>query len=281
MPDGTGLKRFSRKFPERFFDVGIAEEHAVTFAAGLAAGGFIPIVAIYSSFLQRAYDQIIHDVCIQGLHVIFAIDRAGIVGADGETHQGIFDLSYLSSIPNMVVMAPKNKWELSDMLKFAVKYDGPIAIRYPRGLAYDGLEEYRKPVIYGQSEIIYEESQIAIMAVGSMVKVAEKVREVLKEKHGLHVSLVNARFVKPVDGEMVSYLAKQHSLIVTMEENVQCGGFGEHIRAYADDNEIGVRILVCALPDDYVEHGNVSVLAHEVGIDCDCLVEKILNETTP
>ena len=281
MPDGTGLKRFSRKFPERFFDVGIAEEHAVTFAAGLAAGGFVPIVAIYSSFLQRAYDQIIHDVCIQGLHVVFAIDRAGIVGADGETHQGIFDLSYLSCIPNMTVMAPKNKWELSDMLKFAVKYDGPIAVRYPRGLAYDGLEEYRKPIIYGQSEIIYEESQIALFAVGSMVKTAEKVRDVLKEKHGLHVTLVNARFVKPVDGEMVSYLAKQHSLIVTLEENVASGGFGEHIRAYADDHEIAVRILVCALPDDYVEHGNVNVLAHEVGIDCECIVEKILNETTP
>ncbi len=281
MPDGTGLKRFSRKFPERFFDVGIAEEHAVTFAAGLAAGGFVPIVAIYSSFLQRAYDQIIHDVCIQGLHVVFAIDRAGIVGADGETHQGIFDLSYLSCIPNMTIMAPKNKWELSDMLKFAVKYDGPIAVRYPRGLAYDGLEEYRKPIIYGQSEIIYEESQIALFAVGSMVKVAEKVRDVLKEKHGLHVSLVNARFVKPVDGEMVRYLAKQHSLIVTLEENVQCGGFGEHIRTFADENEIGVRILVCALPDDYVEHGNVNVLAREVGIDCDSIVEKVLNETTP
>ena len=279
MPDGTGLKRFSRRFPERFFDVGIAEEHAVTFAAGLAAGGFIPIVAIYSSFLQRAYDQIIHDVCIQGLPVVFAIDRAGIVGADGETHQGIFDLSYLSSIPNMTVMAPKNKWELSDMLKFAVKYGSPIAIRYPRGLAYDGLEEYRKPILYGQSEIIYEESGIALLAVGSMVKVAEKVRIALKNEYGKHVSLINARFVKPIDGEMVAYLSKQHDLIVTLEENVENGGFGEHVRAYADDNRLGVRVLVCALPDDYVEHGNVSILAREVGIDCDSIVEKIINET--
>ena len=276
MPDGTGLKRFSRKYPERFFDVGIAEEHAVTFAAGLAAGGFIPVVAIYSSFLQRAYDQIIHDVCIQDLPVVFAIDRAGIVGADGETHQGIFDLSYLSSIPNMTIMAPKNKWELSDMLKFAVKFGTPIAVRYPRGLAYDGLEEYRKPVILGQSEIIFEESEIALFAVGSMVKVAEQVRNTLKNEYGKHVSIVNARFVKPIDEEMVCYLAKQHRMIVTMEENVESGGFGEKVRECADRMGLDTEILVCALPDDYVEHGNVSILAHEVGIDCESIVEKII-----
>lgn len=278
MPDGTGLKRFSRKFPERFFDVGIAEEHAVTFAAGLAAGGLHPIVAIYSSFLQRAYDQIIHDVCIQNLPVIFAIDRAGIVGSDGETHQGIFDLSYLSTIPNMTVVAPKNKWELSDMLKFAVKYNSPIAIRYPRGLAYDGLSEYRKPINYGQSEMIYEESDIALLAVGSMVKVAEEVRDILKEKHNKHVTLVNARFVKPIDGEMVKYLSKQHNMIVTLEENVECGGFGEQVRKYADDNKIESKIVVCALPDDYVEHGNVAILAKEVGIDAQSIVDKILKQ---
>ena len=276
MPDGTGLKRFSRKYPERFFDVGIAEEHAVTFAAGLAAGGFIPVVAIYSSFLQRAYDQIIHDVCIQDLPVVFAIDRAGIVGADGETHQGIFDLSYLSSIPNMTIMAPKNKWELSDMLKFAVKFGAPIAVRYPRGLAYDGLEEYRKPVILGQSEIIFEESEIALFAVGSMVKVAEQVRNTLKNEYGKHVSIVNARFVKPIDEEMVCYLAKQHRMIVTMEENVESGGFGEKVRECADRMGLDTEILVCALPDDYVEHGNVNILAHEVGIDCESIVEKII-----
>ncbi|MCR5474153.1 MAG: 1-deoxy-D-xylulose-5-phosphate synthase [Lachnospiraceae bacterium] len=281
MPDGTGLKRFSRKFPERFFDVGIAEEHAVTFAAGLAAGGYIPIVAIYSSFLQRAYDQIIHDVCIQGLPVIFAIDRAGIVGADGETHQGIFDLSFLSSIPNMTIMAPKNKWELSDMLKFAVKLGSPVAIRYPRGLAYDGLEEYRKPIIYGQSEIIYEESEIALYAVGSMVKTAERVRMTLKNEYGKHVSLINARFVKPVDKEMLAYLSKQHKLIVTMEENVASGGFGEHVRAVVDEERLCMDVIVCALPDDYVEHGNVAILAREVKIDCESIVEKIINETTP
>lgn len=279
MPDGTGLKRFSKRFPERFFDVGIAEEHAVTFAAGLAAGGLHPIVAIYSSFLQRGFDQIIHDVCIQNLPVIFAIDRAGIVGSDGETHQGIFDLSYLSTIPNMTVMAPKNKWELSDMLKFAVKYDSPVAIRYPRGLAYDGLAEYRKPVIYGQSEMIFEESDIALMAVGSMVKTAEAVRDILKNRYNKHVTLVNARFVKPIDEEMINYLSKQHSLIVTLEENVASGGFGEHVRTFVDEAKISSRVLVCALPDDYVEHGNVSILAKEVGIDADSIVKRIIEET--
>ena len=154
MPDGTGLKRFRNMYPDRFFDVGIAEEHAVTFAAGLAAGGMKPIVAVYSSFLQRAYDQILHDVCIQNLPVVFAIDRAGLVGSDGETHQGIFDISYLSVIPNMTIMAPKNKWELSDMMKFAVAYDGPIALRYPRGAAYDGLKEIRQPIELAKSELI-------------------------------------------------------------------------------------------------------------------------------
>ena len=163
MPDGTGLKRFRNMFPERFFDVGIAEEHAVTFAAGLALGGMIPVVAVYSSFLQRAVDQIIEDVCLQNLHVIFAVDRAGLVGSDGETHQGCFDLSYLSMIPNMTVMAPKNKWELSDMLKFAVNYNGPIAVRYPRGEAYDGLEEHRDPIVKGRSERIFRGRDIALV----------------------------------------------------------------------------------------------------------------------
>ncbi len=194
MADGTGLKRFKNMFPERFFDVGIAEEHAVTFAAGLAAAGLKPVVAVYSSFLQRAYDQILHDVCIQNLPVVFAVDRAGLVGSDGETHQGIFDISFLSSIPNMTILAPKNKWELSDMVKFAVNFPTPIAIRYPRGEAYEGLKEFRAPVEYGVSEMIYEESEIALFALGSMVKTGEEVRLKLKEL-GYSVTLVNARFV--------------------------------------------------------------------------------------
>ena len=279
MPDGTGLKRFARKFPDRFFDVGIAEEHAVTFAAGLAAGGFHPIVAIYSSFLQRAYDQIIHDVCIQDLPVIFAIDRAGIVGSDGETHQGVFDLSYLSSVPNMTILAPKNKWELSDMFKYAVKFKHPIAIRYPRGLAYDGLAEYRKPIIHGQSEIIFEESDIALVAVGSMVSTAVKVREMLLEK-GKHVSVINARFVKPIDEEMILYLSKQHGLIVTMEENVANGGFGEQVRKYITENDITSDLITCAIPDTFVEHGSVGILAKECKIDAESIVERILEHET-
>ncbi len=276
MADGTGLKRFKNAYPERFFDVGIAEEHAVTFAAGLAAGGMIPVVAIYSSFLQRAYDQILHDVCIQNLHVVFAIDRAGVVGSDGETHQGIFDLSFLSSIPNMTVLAPKNKWELSDMLKFAITYDGPIAIRYPRGEAYDGLEEYRDAIEYGVSEPVYKEKDIALVAVGSMVKTAEKVREKLKE-NGLNASLVNARFVKPIDEKQILELTKDHSLIVTLEENVASGGFGEKVREFLSKEGSDTRLLTITIPDEYVEHGNVDLLKKEIGIDEETIYAKIIS----
>lgn len=275
MPDGTGLKRFRNMYPERFFDVGIAEEHAVTFAAGLAAGGMKPVVAIYSSFLQRAYDQILHDVCIQNLPVVFAIDRAGLVGSDGETHQGIFDLSYLSSIPNMHIMAPKNKWELSDMLKFAVSFAGPIALRYPRGEAYDGLREYREPIRFGKAEWIYHEKDIALIAVGSMVKTALTVREELIAK-GFACSIANARFVKPVDTEMLDEAARSHRLIVTLEENVASGGFGEKVRDYLDENCPGVRLLTIHIPDEYVEHGNVEILRQEVGIDANTIVGRIL-----
>ncbi len=274
MPDGVGLKRFRNMYPERFFDVGIAEEHAVTFAAGLAAGGMKPIVAIYSSFLQRAYDQILHDVCIQNLPVVFCIDRAGLVGSDGETHQGLFDLSYLSSIPNMHVMAPKNKWELSDMIKFAVEFGGPIAIRYPRGEAYDGLKEYRAPIVYGKSEPLFTEKDILLLAVGSMVKVALAVREKLKEK-GLSCSLVNARFVKPIDEELIREACKNHRLIVTMEENVTSGGFGDRVRDFVDSLGTETKVLGIAIPDEYVEHGNVELLKQETGIDAVSVEEKV------
>ena len=277
MPDGTGLKRFRNVYPERFFDVGIAEQHAVTFAAGLAAGGLIPIVAIYSSFLQRAYDQILHDVCIQNLPVVFAIDRAGIVGSDGETHQGIVDLSYLSSIPNMHIMAPKNKWELSDMMKFAVKFGAPIAVRYPRGEAYDGLAEYREPIVYGKSEMIFEGDTIALMAVGSMVKTAVTVRERLKEM-GYSVTLVNGRFVKPIDTDMIEQLSKNHELLVTMEENVESGGFGEKVRTYVDERKWEMGVLSICVPDEYVEHGNVEILRKEIGIDADTIVNRIVEK---
>ena len=275
MPDGTGLKRFKNVFPDRFFDVGIAEQHAVTFAAGLAAGGMLPVVAVYSSFLQRAFDQIVHDVCIQNLHVIFAIDRAGLVGSDGETHQGIFDLSYLSLIPNLCVMAPKNKWELSDMMKFAVSYDGPIALRYPRGEAYDGLMEHRAPVVYGKSELLYDEERIALVAVGSMVKTAHEVRQNLKRK-GFECTLINARFVKPLDEGRLLELTKEHKLIVTLEENVLDGGFGEHVSEFYEEIGSDVQVLNIALPDAYVEHGNVEVLKQECGIDAETIEKKII-----
>ena len=275
MPDGTGLKRFRNMYPDRFFDVGIAEEHAVTFAAGLAAGGLKPIVAIYSSFLQRAYDQILHDVCLQNLPVIFAIDRAGLVGSDGETHQGIFDLSYLSSIPNMHIMAPKNKWELSDMMKFAVASEMPIALRYPRGEAFDGLKDNRAPIEYGRSEAIYEEEDIILLAVGSMVKVGLAVREQLKRR-GHACSLTNARFVKPIDEQAVGEACKKHRLIVTMEENVLSGGYGEKVRSYVDGIGSTVPVLNIAIPDEYVEHGNVELLKREICIDEDSIVEKIM-----
>ena len=277
MPDGTGLKRFRLNYPDRFFDVGIAEEHAVTFAAGLAAGGMRPIFAVYSSFLQRAYDQVLHDVCIQNLPVVFAIDRAGLVGSDGETHQGIFDLSYLSSIPNMHIMAPKNKWELSDMLKFAVEFDGPVALRYPRGEAYDGLKDFRRPIVYGKSEVIYEEEDITLLAVGSMVKTAEQVRRNLKGI-GYSCTLVNGRFIKPVDTDILEELAKDHRLIVTMEENVRSGGFGERVQDYIVDRELPVHVLEITLPDEYVEHGNVSLLYEEVGIDADSVTKRIIEK---
>ncbi len=280
MKDGTGLKRFHNMFPERFFDVGIAEGHAVTFAAGLAASGFKPIVAVYSSFLQRAYDQILHDVCIQDLPVVFAIDRAGIVGSDGETHQGIFDLSYLSSIPNMNIMAPKNKWELSDMIKFAVDFKHPIAVRYPRGEAYEGLKEFRSKIVYGKSEIIYLENQIALLAVGSMVKAAVEVRNQLKEK-GYHCTLINMRFVKPLDTEMLEQLIGNHKLLVTMEENVLSGGFGQQLAQYITQKnkqqiDTNLKIINIAIPDVYVEHGNVEILRKEIGIDTESVINKIL-----
>ena len=274
MPDGTGLKRFKSAYPERFFDVGIAEEHAVTFAAGLAVGGLHPVVAIYSSFLQRAYDQILHDVCLQNVPVIFAIDRAGLVGSDGETHQVIFDLSYLSSIPNMHIMAPKNKWELSDMMKFAYAYQGPIAIRYPRGEAFDGLAEHRAEIRMGKSEMIFEESGIALFAIGSMVKTAIEVREALKEK-GISCTLVNARFAKPIDEEMIRYLAQNHGLIVPMEENVASGGLSEKVVTLVNQEKLPAEVLPVTIPDEYVEHGNVDILKDEIGISTAKIVEKI------
>ncbi|RGB79517.1 1-deoxy-D-xylulose-5-phosphate synthase [Coprococcus catus] len=274
MPDGTGLTAFKKHFPGRFFDVGIAEQHAVTFAAGLAAGGMHPFVAVYSSFLQRAYDQIIHDVCIQNLPVVFCVDRAGLVGADGETHQGIFDLSYLSMIPNMTVCAPKNKYELYDMLYFAYQYHGPIAIRYPRGSAYEGFKNMRPPIEYGKSERMFEGEKIALVAVGSMVQTAVQVREKLLDK-GINATVVNARFVCPLDTECLDRLSRDHQWIVTMEENVLKGGFGEACGDYLLAKHEDVRLIHVGVPDVYVEHGGVDQLKKTLHMDADSIVERI------
>lgn len=277
METGTGLKRFHNQYPERFFDVGIAEEHAVTFAAGLATRGLIPVVAIYSTFLQRAYDQILHDVCMQDLHVVFAIDRAGIVGSDGETHQGIFDISYLMTIPNLVLMAPKNKWELADMLRFAFDYHGPVAIRYPRGTAYDGLKEFRAPIALGKSEVLYDETDIALFAYGSMLPVAMQVRDRLKEMH-YQCSLINARFAKPLDEELLLSLAEDHKLLVTLEENVITGGLGQQVTQFLTDTGQKVKVIQIALPDQFIEQGSVGKLLADNGLDADSIIKKIIVE---
>ena len=274
MPDGTGLKKFAGLYPDRFFDVGIAEEHAVTYAAGLAMSGLKPFVAVYSSFLQRAYDQILHDVCIQDLPVTFMIDRAGLVGSDGETHQGIFDLSYLSNIPNMNILAPMNKYELADAVKFAAGFNHPLAIRYPRGTAFDGLKEYRTPMQYGKSLLLYEEKDIALLAAGAMTETAVTVRQRLKE-YGYSVSVVNARFIKPVDEEMIEYLARNHKLLVTLEENVLSGGFGEHVLRIVSAMNLKIEVLPVAIPNVYVEHGNLQILKKETGIDADSITRRI------
>ncbi len=275
MLDGVGLKRFRNIYPDRFIDVGIAEEHAVTFAAGLAAGGMHPVVAIYSTFLQRAYDEIVHDVCLQDLPVVFAVDRAGIVGADGETHQGIFDLSYLSSVPNLAVMAPKNKWEFSDMLKFALSYGHPIAVRYPRAEACEEMAEFRAPIELGRGEVLYRESGILLLAIGNMVMTGVKVRTLLKEL-GYNCTLVNARFAAPIDEALIGELAGSHRLIVTLEENVKSGGFGEHVEAFISEHYPGTHVLCKAVPDRFLPHGKPDELRREIGLDAESITGSII-----
>ena len=277
MEDGTGLASFAKHFPQRFFDVGIAEEHAMTFAAGLAAGGMKPVFAVYSSFLQRAYDQTLHDVCLQDLPVVIAVDRAGLVGSDGETHQGVFDLSFLTMIPNMTVISPKNRWEMADMLRFAVDFRHPIAVRYPRGAAYEGMRQFRAPVEYGKSEVLYEEKDIAVIFVGHMAELADSVRRSLKEA-GYSCSLINARFVKPLDTELLDELAKTHSLFMTIEENVLTGGFGEQVMDYVSRAALNVYVRNIGIPDEYVEHGNVEVLRKETGLDRETVVKQIVTD---
>lgn len=278
MPSGTGLTDFKKQFPDRFFDVGIAEQHAVTFAAGLAMGGYKPVVAIYSTFLQRAYDQILHDVCINNLPVIFAIDRAGISGRDGKTHQGIFDLSFLSHIPNLTVMAPKNRFELEEMLSYAISCQGPVAIRYPKGEAYVGLKEYQTPIEYGKSEVIFDGEEIAVLAVGSMVKTGQQVVEELA-KEGRKATLVNVRFVSPIDEDILEKLSENHTLFITLEENILNGGYGQKVSGYlCQTNKQNIRHINISIPDMYVEHGGVSELQKKLGLDTESILSKIRSE---
>lgn len=277
MPDGTGLSAFAKRYPDRFFDVGIAEGHAVTFAAGMAAGGMKPVVAVYSSFLQRGFDQLVHDVGLKKLPVVFAIDRAGLVGSDGETHQGIFDLSYLTVIPGMTVLAPKNAQELEQMLEYAFGLDGPVAIRYPRGTAWTELKESCAPVETGKAERIHQGKGIALFALGSMVSTALHVSEKLRSC-GMDATLVNARFAKPLDTEMINELLETHDILVTLEENVARGGIGQEVCRIAESSGRNTKIINIALPDSYVEHGDVSLLREILAIDSENIAKRILKE---
>lgn len=274
MMDGCGLKGFAKRFPDRFFDVGIAEEHAVTFACGLAAGGFHPFFAVYSSFLQRGYDQILHDMCMQNLPVTLMLDRAGLVGNDGETHQGVFDLSYLTMIPNMTVFAPKNRYEFQDAIAFAADFEAPMAIRYPKTDAVRVLKEYREPIKLGKSEWIRRGSRVALLAIGTMVETAMEVEELLA-KDGIDATVVNLRFAKPLDYEMLDEVLDYHSLIVTMEENVLSGGVGEHICRYVELHSTDVRVIACGIPDKFIHQGSIKELLEETGLDAQSIYQKI------
>lgn len=274
MMDGCGLKGFAKRFPDRFFDVGIAEEHAVTFACGLAAGGFHPFFVVYSSFLQRGYDQILHDMCMQNLPVTLMLDRAGLVGNDGETHQGVFDLSYLTMIPNMTVFAPKNRYEFQDAIAFAADFEAPMAIRYPKTDAVRILKEYREPIKLGKSEWIRRGSRVALLAIGTMVETAMEVEELLA-KDGIDATVVNLCFAKPLDYEMLDEVLDYHSLIVTMEENVLSGGVGEHICRYVELHSTGVRVVACGIPDKFIHQGSIKELLEETGLDAQSIYQKI------
>ena len=276
MPDGTGLAEFKAKYPKRFFDVGIAEEHAVSFAAGLVAGGYHPVFAVYSTFLQRAYDQILHDVCLNHFAVTFAVDRAGIVGSDGETHQGIFDISYLTHIPGLVVMAPKNAVELKDMLEFCMTCPEPTAIRYPRGEAFKELTDFRAPIRFGECEWIRREGEVLFLAAGSMVKEAEEAARIL-DAQGIHVALVNLRFLSPLDARMLKD-ALSYPMVVTLEENVMRGGLGEEVAGKLLAGGYGGRFLPVALPNRFIEHGTQAELRKACGLDAESIA-KLVRET--
>ena len=283
MPEGTGLSDFAHAYPDRFFDVGIAEQHAVTFAAGLATEGLRPVVAIYSTFLQRAYDQILHDVCIEALPVIFAVDRGGIVGEDGATHNGVFDLSYLRSLPNMVVMAPKDENELCRMLTTAIAHNGPVAIRYPRGTAEgEKVENQDIPIPIGKGEVLKKGDDVVIFAIGRSVNEALSAHGMLKE-HNISATVVNCRFVKPLDADLIGSLSRKIPRIITIEENVRQGGFGSAVLECLADQEItGFRLKCIGIPDTFVEHGAQEFLRSKYGVDASAIfnaAKKLMNDT--
>lgn len=274
MAAGTGLSRFQKRFPLRFFDVGIAEEHAVTFAAGLAAGGLKPYFAVYSSFLQRGFDEILHDVCIQGLPVVFMIDRAGLVGSDGETHQGIYDYSYMNIIPGMTVMAPKNRLEFMDMMEFANSFDGPVAIRYPRGSVSDIFSDIKNEVSYGKAERIYDGEGTAILTIGASIEEGAQVYKLLKER-GEKPSLINARFENPIDIGLIKELENKHEKLLTIEENISAGGFGMNVLRAVNENRFNLKVINAALPDEYIQHGGVNKLKEVYGFTPEAIIEKL------
>lgn len=274
MPSGTGLDKFKAKYPGRYFDVGIAEQHGVTLAAGMAANGLKPYFAVYSSFLQRAYDQVLHDVCIQNLPVTFAIDRGGLVGNDGETHHGVFDLSYLSHMPNMTIVSPKDKREFEDMIGFSAGFDGPMVIRYSKGICSDCFG-IRNDIEYGKSEVLIQGEKVALLAVGRLVETANCVAERLKGV-GIRATLVNARFVKPLDAELIGELAGNHSIIVTLEDNAVAGGYGSLVNRLLLDLDYKGKVKNVGIEDRFVEHGDNKDLYRAEKIDEESLYDLIL-----
>jgi 1-deoxy-D-xylulose-5-phosphate synthase len=279
MPEGTGLVPFSKAYPDRFFDVGIAEQHGVTFAAGMATEGFRPVVTVYSTFLQRAYDQIIHDVCIEKLPVVFALDRGGIVGEDGPTHHGLFDISFLRTIPNMVVMAPKDENELRHMLATAMAHDGPISLRYPRGRGTGAeLDDALTIIPIGKGEILNHGDDLLIIAVGSAVSEAICASALLAENHGVSAAVVNARFIKPLDAELIIALAQKIQKIITVEENTVQGGFGSAVLELLSDSEInGVIVKRLGIKDHFVEHGPQDTLRCKYRMDASAIIDTALS----
>jgi 1-deoxy-D-xylulose-5-phosphate synthase len=279
MPDGTGLTAFAKEFPGRFFDVGIAEQHGVTFAAGLAAEGLRPVFAVYSTFLQRAYDQVFHDVCLQNLPVTFALDRGGVVGSDGPTHHGAFDISYLRHLPNMTLMAPKDENELQHMLATAIELGQPAAIRYPRGSGFGvPLDQTLQPLPVGKAEVLREGNDGALLALGSMVVPALKAAAMLEEQHGIRLTIVNARFVKPLDAALIRELAGKCGTLITIEENALQGGFGTAILELLEEHNLsGTRVLRLGYPDSYIPQGEQLDLRAMLGLDPASIAASVRN----